>query len=231
MARRKNRLPRQLPEDGCLQWLVRVGADTVARLCSGIMVPVRYIMEMLRQRLLHGEPEPRPIGPIPITDEAADEQRAPGSGVLQSRGRGRNPNNYYAIKPERLDPHRHRSPPAPGPTNPMTDEAEGSHTATAGTDGVPIDVQSQYSTYVTLSSQLNSKSIICHMCFFEQQLHQNSKVPIREIILHCHNMHKIRGIKCNYNECEVRVRKEDDLKLHRHFCHGLELQGTNDEQE
>lgn len=133
MARRKNRLPRQLPEDGCLQWLVRVGADTVARLCSGIMVPVRYIMEMLRQRLLHGEPEPRPIGPIPITDEAADQQRAPGSGVLQSRGRGRNPNNYYAIKPERLDPHRHRSPPAPGPTNPMTDEAEGSHTATAGT--------------------------------------------------------------------------------------------------
>lgn len=103
----------------------------MARLCSGIMVPVRYIMEMLRQRLLHGEP--RPIGPIPITDEAADQQRAPGSGVLQSRGRGRNPNNYYAIKPERLDPHRHRSPPAPGPTNPMTDEAEGSHTATAGT--------------------------------------------------------------------------------------------------
>ncbi|ONM13409.1 hypothetical protein ZEAMMB73_Zm00001d002218 [Zea mays] len=229
MARRKNRLPRQLPEDGCLQWLVRVGADTVARLCSGIMVPVRYIMEMLRQRLLHGEP--RPIGPIPITDEAADQQRAPGSGVLQSRGRGRNPNNYYAIKPERLDPHRHRSPPAPGPTNPMTDEAEGSHTATAGTDGVPIDVQSQYSTYVTLSSQLNIKSIICHMCFFERQLHQNSKVPIREIILHCHKQHEIQGIKCNYNGCEVRVRKEDDLKLHRHFCHGLELQGTNDEQE
>jgi hypothetical protein len=165
MARRKNRLPRRLPKDGAdrlprqlpedgdkfHQWLVRVGADMVARLCSGIMVPVRYIMEMLRQRLLHGEP--RPIGPIPITDGAADEQRAPGSGVQHYRGRGRNPNNYHAIKPERLDPHRHRSAPAPGPTNPMTDEAEGSHTATAGTVrsfllAQSLDLTQSFVTYI-----------------------------------------------------------------------------------
>jgi hypothetical protein len=122
----------------------------VARLCSGIMVPVRYIMEMLRllwRRLLHGEP--RPIGHIPITDGAAEEQRTPGSGGLHYRGR--NP-NYHTFKPERLHRHRHRSAPAPRPTNPMTDEAEGSHTATAGTIrsflAQSLDLTQSFVTYI-----------------------------------------------------------------------------------
>ncbi|KAL6659233.1 hypothetical protein ACP70R_003273 [Stipagrostis hirtigluma subsp. patula] len=86
---------------------------------------------------------------------------------------------------------------------------------------VPLELEVQYREYCRRSASCEGKSCICHMCFFEWQ--RSYKAQDRNIIIHCRDIHKDIGVKCENRYCQVRFREGNcrDTRLHMHFCHIL----------
>ncbi|KAL6640100.1 hypothetical protein ACP70R_022410 [Stipagrostis hirtigluma subsp. patula] len=81
--------------------------------------------------------------------------------------------------------------------------------------------QVQYKEYCKKSASCPEKIIACHMCFFHGQRCPNGERPESEILIHCVDKHKYRGLPCVDTKCRVRVGSLREQRLHFHYCHIL----------